>query len=95
MGSMQKFLTLLSKENIFSLSGYYINAIGPVRWHYPRWATAEKGKKGDPKIGKREIEVQKLVLKRVEDSNSKKFAKATTGWEVLEEGINAIMKTGP
>ena len=93
-GQYAKVFNAFIKENIFSYSpGTTSGAIGPGEMALSMMGNpAEKGKKGDLKIGKREIEV-KASAKTGGRLNSKKFAKATTGWEAWSEGINAIMKT--
>ena len=82
------------KENIFSYSpGTTSGAIGPGEMALSMMGNpAEKGKKGDLKIGKREIEV-KASAKTGGRLNSKKFAKATTGWAAWSAGISLIMQS--
>ena len=93
-GQYSKVFDAFIKENIFSYSpGTTSGAIGPGEMALSMMGNpAEKGKKGDLKIGKREIEV-KASAKTGGRLNSKKFAKATTGWAAWSEGINAIMQT--
>jgi hypothetical protein len=93
-GQYSKVFDAFIKENIFSYSpGTTSGAIGPGEMALSMMGNpAEKGKKGDLKIGKREIEV-KASAKTGGRLNSKKFAKATTGWAAWSAGINAIMQT--
>jgi hypothetical protein len=92
-GQYSKVFDAFIKENIFSYSpGTTSGAIGPGEMALSMMGNpAEKGKKGDLKIGKREIEV-KASSKTGGRLNSKKFNKATTGWKTWSAGINRIMQ---
>ena len=93
-GQYSKVFDAFIKENIFSYSpGTTSGAIGPGEMALSMMGNpAEKGKKGDLKIGEREIEV-KASAKTGGRLNSKKFAKATTGWGAWSAGISLIMQT--
>lgn len=93
-GQYSKVFDAFIKENIFSYSpGTTSGAIGPGEMALSMMGNpAEKGKKGDLKIGKREIEV-KASAKTGGRLNSKKFAKATTGWAAWSAGISLIMQS--
>ena len=77
----QKVFDVFVKENIFSYSpGTTSGAIGPGEMALSMMGNpAEKGKKGDLKVGDQEVEIKasKATGGRL---NSKAIAKATTGW---------------
>jgi len=82
------------EENIFSYApGTTSGAIGPGEMALSMMGNpAEKGKKGDLKIGDEEVEV-KASAKTGGRFNSKKITKATTGWAVWSAKINEIMQS--
>jgi hypothetical protein len=92
----QKVFDVFVKENIFSYSpGTTSGAIGPGEMALSMMGNpAEKGKKGDLKIGDQEVEI-KASAQTGGRLNSKSIAKATTGWTVWKEGIAAITAGAP
>ena len=82
------------EENIFSYApGTTSGAIGPGEMALSMMGNpAEKGKKGDLKIGDEEVEI-KASAKTGGRFNSKKITKATTGWKVWSAKINEIMQS--
>tara|TARA_A100001388_G_C28774412_1_gene506275 strand:- start:946 stop:2619 length:1674 start_codon:yes stop_codon:yes gene_type:complete len=92
----QKVFDVFVKENIFSYSpGTTSGAIGPGEMALSMMGNpAEKGKKGDLRIGNEEIEI-KASAKTGGRFNSKKIAKATTGWAVWAQEINKITQNAP
>ena len=82
------------EENIFSYApGTTSGAIGPGEMALSMMGNpAEKGKKGDLKIGDEEVEI-KASAKTGGRFNSKKITKATTGWAVWSAKINEIMQS--
>ena len=92
----QKVFDVFVEENIFSYApGTTSGAIGPGEMALSMMGNpAEKGKKGDLKIGKEEVEI-KASAKTGGRFNSKAIAKATTGWKVWAEKINEIMQSAP
>lgn len=92
----QKVFDVFVEENIFSYApGTTSGAIGPGEMALSMMGNpAEKGKKGDLKIGNEEVEI-KASAKTGGRFNSKAIAKATTGWKVWAEKINEIMQSAP
>lgn len=92
----QKVFDVFVKENIFSYSpGTTSGAIGPGEMALSMMGNpAEKGKKGDLKVGDEEIEI-KASAKTGGRFNSKSIAKATTGWQVWSAKIKEIMQSAP
>ena len=92
----QKVFDVFVEENIFSYSpGTTSGAIGPGEMALSMMGNpAEKGKKGDLKIGDEEVEI-KASAKTGGRFNSKAIAKATTGWSTWAKGINQIMQNAP
>ncbi len=92
----KKVFDVFVQENIFSYSpGTTSGAIGPGEMALSMMGNpAEKGKKGDLKIGDEEIEI-KASAKTGGRFNSKSIAKATTGWQVWSSEINKIMQKAP
>jgi hypothetical protein len=92
----QKVFDVFVEENIFSYApGTTSGAIGPGEMALSMMGNpAEKGKKGDLKIGKEEVEI-KASAKTGGRFNSKSIAKATTGWAIWAKGINQIMQNAP
>jgi len=92
----QKVFDVFVEENIFSYSpGTTSGAIGPGEMALSMMGNpAEKGKTGDLKIGKEEVEI-KASAKTGGRFNSKAIAKATTGWKVWAQKINEIMSQAP
>jgi len=92
----QKVFDVFVKENIFSYSpGTTSGAIGPGEMALSMMGNpAEKGKKGDLKIGDQEVEIKasKATGGRL---NSKAIAKATTGWQVWSQNIQEILSSAP
>lgn len=92
----QKVFDVFVKENIFSYSpGTTSGAIGPGEMALSMMGNpAEKGKKGDLKIGDQEVEIKasKATGGRL---NSKSITKATSGWQIWKERINDILKEAP
>lgn len=92
----QKVFDIFVKENIFSYSpGTTSGAIGPGEMALSMMGNpAEKGKKGDLKVGNQEVEIKasKATGGRL---NSKAIAKATTGWQVWSQMINEILSEAP
>ena len=92
----QKVFDIFVKENIFSYSpGTTSGAIGPGEMALSMMGNpAEKGKKGDLKVGDQEVEIKasKATGGRL---NSKAIAKATTGWQVWSQTINEILADAP
>jgi len=92
----QKIFDVFVKENIFSYSpGTTSGAIGPGEMALSMMGNpAEKGKKGDLKVGDQEVEIKasKATGGRL---NSKAIAKATTGWQVWSENIAEILSSAP
>jgi hypothetical protein len=92
----QKVFDIFVKENIFSYSpGTTSGAIGPGEMALSMMGNpAEKGKKGDLKVGDQEIEIKasKATGGRL---NSKAIAKATTGWQVWRQNIGEILADAP
>ena len=85
----QKVFDVFVKENIFSYApGTTSGAIGPGEMALSMMGNpAEKGKKGDLKIGDEEVEI-KASAKTGGRFNSKAIAKATTGWQTWSNKIN-------
>lgn len=92
----QKVFDIFVKENIFSYSpGSTSGAIGPGEMALSMMGNpAEKGKKGDLKIGDKEVEI-KASDRTGGRFNSKALAKATTGWKIWSEKINQICQNAP
>jgi hypothetical protein len=92
----QKVFDVFVEENIFSYApGTTSGAIGPGEMALSMMGNpAEKGKKGDLKIGKEEVEI-KASAKTGGRFNSKAIAKATTGWQTWSNKINEIMQSAP
>ena len=92
----QKVFDVFVEENIFSYSpGTTSGAIGPGEMALSMMGNpAEKGKKGDLKIGDEEVEI-KASAKTGGRFNSKAIAKATTGWQTWAKKINEIMSQAP
>jgi hypothetical protein len=92
----QKVFDVFVQENIFSYSpGTTSGAIGPGEMALSMMGNpAEKGKKGDLKIGNEEVEI-KASAKTGGRFNSKAIAKATTGWATWAKGIAKIMQNAP
>jgi len=92
----QKVFDVFVEENIFSYSpGTTSGAIGPGEMALSMMGNpAEKGKKGDLKIGDEEVEI-KASAKTGGRFNSKAIAKATTGWATWAKGIAKIMQNAP
>jgi len=92
----QKVFDVFVEENIFSYSpGTTSGAIGPGEMALSMMGNpAEKGKTGDLKIGKEEVEI-KASAKTGGRFNSKAIAKATTGWQTWAKKINEIMSQAP
>ena len=92
----QKVFDVFVKENIFSYApGTTSGAIGPGEMALSMMGNpAEKGKKGDLKIGDEEVEI-KASAKTGGRFNSKAIAKATTGWQTWSNKINEIMQSAP
>lgn len=92
----QKVFDVFVKENIFSYSpGTTSGAIGPGEMALSMMGNpAEKGKKGDLKVGDQEVEIKasKATGGRL---NSKAIAKATTGWQVWSQNIAEILSSAP
>ena len=88
----QKVFDVFVEENIFSYApGTTSGAIGPGEMALSMMGNpAEKGKKGDLKIGNEEVEI-KASAKTGGRFNSKAIAKATTGWQTWAQKINEIM----
>jgi hypothetical protein len=92
----QKVFDVFVEENIFSYSpGTTSGAIGPGEMALSMMGNpAEKGKKGDLKIGDKEVEI-KASAKTGGRLNSKSITKATSGWQVWKQRINDILKDAP
>ena len=92
----QKVFDIFVKENIFSYSpGSTSGAIGPGEMALSMMGNpAEKGKKGDLKIGDKEVEI-KASDRTGGRFNSKALAKATTGWKIWAAKINQICQNAP
>ena len=92
----QKVFDIFVEENIFSYApGTTSGAIGPGEMALSMMGNpAEKGKKGDLKIGDEEVEI-KASAKTGGRFNSKAIAKATTGWQTWAQKINEIMSQAP
>ena len=92
----QKVFDVFVEENIFSYSpGTTSGAIGPGEMALSMMGNpAEKGKKGDLKIGDEEVEI-KASASSGGRLNSKAIAKATTGWQVWKENIANILSNAP
>jgi hypothetical protein len=92
----QKVFDVFVEENIFSYApGTTSGAIGPGEMALSMMGNpAEKGKKGDLKIGNEEVEI-KASAKTGGRFNSKAIAKATTGWQTWAKKINEIMSQAP
>ncbi len=92
----QKVFDVFVEENIFSYApGTTSGAIGPGEMALSMMGNpAEKGKTGDLRIGNKEVEI-KASAKTGGRFNSKKIAKATTGWKVWAQKINEIMQSAP
>jgi len=92
----QKVFDVFVEENIFSYSpGTTSGAIGPGEMALSMMGNpAEKGKKGDLKIGDEEVEI-KASAATGGRLNSKAIAKATTGWEVWRNNIAEILADAP
>jgi hypothetical protein len=92
----QKVFGVFVEENIFSYApGTTSGAIGPGEMALSMMGNpAEKGKKGDLKIGDEEVEI-KASAKTGGRFNSKAIAKATTGWQTWSNKINEIMQSAP
>ena len=92
----QKVFDVFVEENIFSYApGTTSGAIGPGEMALSMMGNpAEKGKKGDLKIGDEEVEI-KASAKTGGRFNSKAIAKATTGWQTWAQKINDIMTQAP
>ena len=92
----QKVFDVFVEENIFSYApGTTSGAIGPGEMALSMMGNpAEKGKKGDLKIGDEEVEI-KASAKTGGRFNSKAIAKATTGWQTWAQKINEIMSQAP
>lgn len=92
----QKVFDVFVEENIFSYApGTTSGAIGPGEMALSMMGNpAEKGKKGDLKIGDEEVEI-KASAKTGGRFNSKAIAKATTGWQTWAKKINEIMSQAP
>ena len=92
----QKVFDVFVEENIFSYApGTTSGAIGPGEMALSMMGNpAEKGKKGDLKIGNEEVEI-KASAKTGGRFNSKAIAKATTGWQTWAQKINDIMTQAP
>ena len=92
----QKVFDVFVKENIFSYSpGTTSGAIGPGEMALSMMGNpAEKGKKGDLKIGDKEVEI-KASAATGGRLNSKSITKATSGWQIWKERINDILKEAP
>ena len=92
----QKVFDIFVEENIFSYSpGTTSGAIGPGEMALSMMGNpAEKGKKGDLKIGDKEVEI-KASAKTGGRLNSKSITKATSGWQVWKQRINDILKDAP
>lgn len=92
----QKVFDVFVEENIFSYApGTTSGAIGPGEMALSMMGNpAEKGKKGDLKIGDEEVEI-KASAKTGGRFNSKAIAKATTGWQTWAKKINDIMSQAP
>ena len=82
------------EENIFSYApGTTSGAIGPGEMALSMMGNpAEKGKKGDLKIGDEEVEI-KASAKTGGRFNSKSILKAKSGWVVWSAKINEIMQS--
>lgn len=92
----QKVFDVFVEENIFSYSpGTTSGAIGPGEMALSMMGNpAEKGKKGDLKIGDKEVEI-KASAKSGGRLNSKSITKATSGWQVWKAKINNILSQAP
>lgn len=94
----QKVFDVFVKEDIFSYSpGSTSGAIGPGEMALSMMGNpAEKGKKGDLKIGDKEVEI-KAGGKSSSGGrlNSKSITKATSGWQIWSKKINEIMQSAP
>lgn len=92
----QKVFDVFVKENIFSYSpGTTSGAIGPGEMALSMMGNpAEKGKKGDLKIGDKEVEI-KASAATGGRLNSKSIAKATSGWQIWKERIGEILSLAP
>ena len=94
----QKVFDIFVKEDIFSYSpGSTSGAIGPGEMALSMMGNpAEKGKKGDLKIGDKEVEI-KAGGKSSSGGrlNSKSITKATSGWQIWSKKINEIMQSAP
>ena len=92
----KKVFDVFVKENIFSYApGTTSGAIGPGEMALSMMGNpAEKGKKGDLKIGDQEVEI-KASAQTGGRLNSKSIAKATTGWTVWADEIKQIMQNAP
>lgn len=92
----QKVFDIFVEENIFSYSpGTTSGAIGPGEMALSMMGNpAEKGKKGDLKIGDKEVEI-KASAKTGGRLNSKSITKATSGWQIWKQRINDILKDAP
>jgi len=92
----QKLFNIFVEQNIFSYSpGRTSGAIGPGEMALSMMGNpAEKGKKGDLKVGDQEIEI-KASASSGGRLNSKSIAKATSGWEYWRRGIQNILKDAP
>ena len=91
-----KVFDIFVKENIFSYSpGTTSGAIGPGEMALSMMGNpAEKGKKGDLRIGDEEIEI-KASAKTGGRFNSKSIVSAKVGWKVWSQRINDICATAP
>lgn len=92
----QKIFDIFVEQNIFSYSpGKTSGAIGPGEMALSMMGNpAEKGKKGDLKIGDKEVEI-KASASSGGRLNSKKIAKATSGWSVWSKHISNILSSAP
>lgn len=92
----QKVFDVFVKENIFSYSpGTTSGAIGPGEMALSMMGNpAEKGKKGDLKIGDKEVEI-KASAATGGRLNSKSIAKATSGWQIWKDRIGEILSQAP
>jgi hypothetical protein len=92
----QKVFNVFVKENIFSYSpGTTSGAIGPGEMALSMMGNpAEKGKKGDLKIGDQEVEIKASATSGGR-LNSKSITKATSGWPVWSKHIADILSSAP
>lgn len=92
----QKLFDVFVEQNIFSYNpGRTSGNIGPGEMALSMMGNpAEKGKKGDLKVGDQEVEI-KASSGTGGRLNSKKMAKATSGWPVWRKHISNILNSAP